>query len=90
METLIPKNSKLNVQLLNPLDYKEKDIIALKHNKVMTARRFYKFDDIVSLVPENKDFEITYSKDFNSLDVYGKVISYTASINCYSLLALSA
>ena len=80
MEPLIPKNSKLEVQLLNPREYKEKDIIALKHNNIMTARRFYKFDNIVSLVPENKDYEVIHSKDFNNLDVFGKVFSYSASV----------
>ena len=80
IEPLIPRNSKLNVQLLNPQEYKEKDIIALKYKKKMTARRFYKFDDIISLVPENKDHEIIYTKDISGLDIFGKVISYTASV----------
>lgn len=83
MEPLIPKNSKLKCIFYRGNEPSDKDIIAfsLKSDKKITARRYYSHNNIITLIPENRDSEIMYLKSLNEISLYGKVISYTASIN---------
>lgn len=83
MEPFIAQNSKLNCIFYDDDEPQERDIIAFRaeDNKRITARRYYRHNDIITLVPENKEFDIIYINDLYEISLYGKVISFTTSIN---------
>jgi|GEM_PF-524192 len=92
MEPLIPKNSKLAVASYKQYQGKKKSLLEVPpedkdiiyfidlENGTEKVRRLYLRDNTIMLVPENKNYDIKTLKSLEGIHIYGKVVSYTASI----------
>ena len=82
MEPLIPKEAQIKFMPYNGKEPENNDIVLYEKpgNLSPNVRRYYKYQNIIILIPENRKYLLDFLTDPKEINVIGKVVSYRMKV----------